>query len=356
MPCTPAKARHLFKSGKARPKRDKLGLFYVQLCYEQEPNNQPLVAGVDPGSKFEGVSVVGTRDTVLNLMMEAPTHVKDAIATRRTMRRARRFRKWRRPKRFDNRLIRKQRIPPSTRSRWEAKARVIAHLTEVMPLSDVVIEDVQAVTPKGKGGKWNTAFSPVQVGKEHLSRLLHEMGLEVHIWEGYQTKELREKYGLKKTKSKSKQSFESHAVDSWVLAASVSGAEKPTCQRLWYIVPAILHRRQLHRLQASQGGVRKPYGGTRSLGLKRGTVVRHPTYGRCTVGGFDRKRHTFSLHDYRTNKRLTQAAKVEACRVFTWVAFRSWLVAEKKRSKKGRGNHPSPAPNKERLLPSHGSS
>src|SRR6266496_6034159 len=101
MPCTPAKARHLFKSGKARPKRNKLGLFYVQLCYEQEPDNQSLVAGIDPGSKFEGFSVVGTVDTVLNLMVEAPDHVKEAVKTRRTMRRARRFRKWRRPKRFD---------------------------------------------------------------------------------------------------------------------------------------------------------------------------------------------------------------------------------------------------------------
>jgi RRXRR protein len=53
MPCTPAKARHLFKSGKARPKRNKLGLFSVQLCYEQDPDNQPLVVRVDPGSKFE---------------------------------------------------------------------------------------------------------------------------------------------------------------------------------------------------------------------------------------------------------------------------------------------------------------
>jgi hypothetical protein len=53
MPCTPAKARHLFKSGKAKPKRNKLGLFYVQLCYEQDPDNQQLVAGVDPGSRFE---------------------------------------------------------------------------------------------------------------------------------------------------------------------------------------------------------------------------------------------------------------------------------------------------------------
>ena len=120
MPCTPAKARHLFKSGLARPKRDKVGMFYVQLCYEQEPDNQPLVVGIDPGSKFEGFSVVGAKDTVTSLMVEAPDHVKEAIETRRAMRRARRSRKWRRPKRFDNRLNRKERIPPSTRSRWEA--------------------------------------------------------------------------------------------------------------------------------------------------------------------------------------------------------------------------------------------
>lgn len=268
MPCTPAKARHLFKSGKARPKRNKLGLFYVQLCYEQEPDNQQLVAGVDPGSKYEGFSVVGTRETVLNLMVEAPNHVKETVESRRTMRRARRLRKWRRPRRCDNRLNRKRRIPSSTRSRWEAKARIIAQLQRMLPLTDVVVEDVGAVTRKGKGGKWNSSFSPVQVGKEHLYRLLSEMGLTVHLKEGWQTRELRERFGLEKTKSKSKKSFESHAVDAWTIAASLSGAVEPTCRRIWYVVPAVLHRRQLHRLQASKGGVRKPYGGTRSLGLK----------------------------------------------------------------------------------------
>jgi hypothetical protein len=343
MPCTAAKARHLFKSGKARPKRDNLGLFYVQLCNEQDPNNQALVVGVDPGSKFEGVSVVGRQETVINLMVEAPDHVKEAIETRRTMRRARRFRKWRRPKRWDNRLKRRKRIPPSTRSRWEAKARIVAQLQKVLPLTDTVIEDVQAVTQPGKGRKWNGSFSPVQVGKEHLYRLLREMGLTVHLREGWQTKQLRETYGLKKTKSKSRQSFDPHAVDGWVLAASVSGAEKPTCTRLWYVVPARLHRRQLHRLQASQGGERKPYGGTRSLGIKRGTLVEHAKYGLCTVGGYDRRRHTISLHAYRTNKRLTQAAKVKQCRVLTWMAFRSWLIVEKPKSSKGKGKLSTPA-------------
>jgi hypothetical protein len=351
MPCTPAKARHLFKSGKARPKRNKLGLFYVQLTYEQEPNNQPLVAGIDPGSKFEGYSVLGTQDTVLNLMVEAPDHVKNAVEVRRTMRRARRFRKWRRPERFDNRLNRKQRIPPSTRSRWEAKARVVAQLQKVLPLTAVVVEDVQASPRKGKGGKWNVAFSPVQVGKEHLYRLLRGMGLVVHTWEGWQTKELREKYNLTKTRSKSQQSFASHTVDAWCLAASVSGAEQPTCTRLWYVVPARLHRRQLHRLQASKGGERKPYGGTRSLGLKRGTLVRHPKNGLCTVGGFDRKKETISLHDYRTNRRLTQGARVKDCRTLTWVAFRSFLVAKETPKKSGKGDHPTPTSNKDCLFP-----
>lgn len=343
MPCTPAKARHLFKSGRARPKWNKLGLFCAQLCYEQEPDHQPLVVGIDPGSKFEGFSVVGASDTVVNLMVEAPDHVKDAVEVRRTMRRARRFRKWRRPKRFNNRLNRRQRIPPSTRSRWEAKARIVAHLLKVLPITDVIVEDVQTVTRPGKKRKWNTAFSPVQVGKEHLYRLLRDMGLTIHLRQGYQTKELREQYGLKKTSSKSKQSFNSHAVDAWVLAASISGAEQPTCLRLWYVVPVRLHRRQLHRLQASKGGERKPYGGTRSLGFKRGTLVEHPRYGRCCVGGFDRKKQTISLHDYRTNKRLTQGAKGKDCRALTWVAWRSWLVSDKGKKQRGKSIHPTQA-------------
>jgi RRXRR protein len=353
MPCTPVKARHLFKSGKARPKRNKLGLFYVQLTYEQEPNNQSLEAGIDPGAKFEGYSVVGTQDTVLNLMVEAPNHVKDAVEIRRTMHRARRQRKWRWPKRFDNRLNRKQRIPPSTRSCWEAKARIIVQLKKVLPLTAVVVEDVQAITRKGKGGKWNAAFSRVQVGKEHLYRGLREMGLVVHTREGWQTKELREKYDLTKTKSKSQQSFASHAVDAWCLAASVSGAKQPTCTRLWYMVPARIHRHQLHRLQASRGGERKPYGSTRSLGLKRGTLVRHPKYGLCAVGGFDRKKKTISLHDYRTNRRLTQGARVKDCRILTCVAFRSFLVAKGTPKKSGKGDYPIPAPKQGMPVSSH---
>src|SRR5262249_31689252 len=157
------------------PQRNKLGLFYLQLTYAQEPTNQPLVVGVDPGSTFEGYGVVGTTDTVCNLMVEAPTHVKQAVETRRTVRRARRFRLWRRPCRVQNRLARHHRLPPSTRSRWEAKARVVRQLATILPPTDAVVEDMQATTRPGTGKRsrrWNQASSPVQVGKEHLYQLL----------------------------------------------------------------------------------------------------------------------------------------------------------------------------------------
>jgi RRXRR protein len=213
MPCHPAKARLLLAQGQAQARWSKLGLFYIQLTWEQDPLNQPLAVGVDRGASYEGYAVVGTKDTILNLMVEAPTHVKRAVRVRRAMRRARRSRRCRRrPVCCSNRLAGHRRMPPSTRARWEAKARVVAHLQRILPLTDVVVEDVRATTRPGKRGTWNARFSPIQAGKDHLYRLLRGMGLTLWTKEGWQTKELREHYGLKKSTSKRRRSFESHAV------------------------------------------------------------------------------------------------------------------------------------------------
>jgi hypothetical protein len=325
MPCTPAKARHLLKAGEAKAKRSKLGIFYIQLVYEvPEPSNQPLAVGVDPGSTYEGYSVVGAQDTVLNIMAEAPTHVKKAVEVRRTMRRARRHRKCRRRPCRENRLCHKVRLPPSTRSRWEAKARIVKHLCKILPLTDVVVEDVKVQIQGGKQGQWALAFSPIQMGKQHLYYLLQQMGLQLHLREGHETFALRQQYGLTKTKQKDKRAFNSHCVDAWVMAASVSGAVRPTERRLWYLAEVRLHRRQLHRVQPETGGVRKLYGGTRSLGLKRGTLVEHPKYGLCSVGG--NLKGKISLHAYADNKRLTQGAKTQDCTKLTVSAHRSVFV------------------------------
>lgn len=323
MPCHPARARLLLKRGKAVPKWNKLGMFYTQLTYEVKPDNQTVVLGVDPGSKFEGFSVVGTKHTILNVMSEAVTHVKKAVEQRRQMRRARRHRKTRcRRKRFNNKG--RKSLPHSTHTRWEAKLRIIRQLLKILPISHVIAEDVKVKTRKGKK-RWNENFSPVQAGKEHFYSGLRELGFEPITKQGHETKALRKQFDLTKSRDKSEKSFWSHCVDTWVLAASVSGAEKPDHTGFYYLVPLRFHRRQLHRLEPDKGGIRKPYGGTRSLGFKRGTLVRHPRWGLCYIGGHSNGR--LSLHDRRTGKRLTQNARAEDCQRLTCVSWRSWYIS-----------------------------
>jgi hypothetical protein len=324
MPCLAVRARKLLDNGKAVGAWNKLGIFYIRLKTEKEPKNQPLVVGIDPGSKFEGFSVVGTKDTVVNIMSEAPDWVKKAVERRRDMRKARRFRNTRRrAKRFDNRLAGMRRLPPSTKSRWDAKLRVVTKLKEILPLTGAVVEDVKAVTKKGQR-RWNVSFSPIEAGKQYLYNGLEALGLKLNLKQGMETKEARDTLGLKKIKSKSRPVFASHCVDSWVLAASMSGAKLPSTKDIYYLTPLRWHRRQLHMFEPSKGGLRKRYGGTMSIGLKRGTLVRHEKHGLCYVGGCPYER--LSLHSASTGRRLCQNAKAADIKLLARVSHRSQFL------------------------------
>ena len=184
-----------------------------------------------------------------------------------------------------------------------------------------MVEDVRVRT-KPWQKRWNANFSPLEVGKRYFYRELEQTNLNVVLKLGYETKKLRRHFHLKKTRQKSAKTFESHCVDSWALAASKTGAKHPT-KSLYYLVPLRWHRRQLHRLQP-KGGKRRRYGGTMSLRLKKGTLVRHVRYGLCYVGGCLRGR--FSLHSLKTGKRLTQDAKRNNFKTLTRVAFRSQFL------------------------------
>jgi hypothetical protein len=60
------------------------------------------------------------------------------------------------------------------------------------------------------------------------------------------------------------------------------------------------------------------------MGIKRGTLVKHPKWGDAYVGGTMDGR--ISLHDPSTGKRLTQAAKVMEGRQIKLLRWRTWLV------------------------------
>ncbi len=314
MPCHPARARELVRKGKAVRRFDG-GVFYIQLIDRSEGETQPVSVGIDPGSKREGITVKSQSRTFLNIQATAVDWVKDAVATKRMMRRSRRQRKT--PCRANRKNRKRGGLPPSTRARWGWKLRLAKWLCRMFPVTGFMVEDVQAKT-RGQR-RWDVMFSPLECGKRWFYEELGKLA-PVETRQGWETKALRDAAGLKKSKSKLAEQWDSHCVDSFVLAnAMVNGPLQPDNTALLLVTPLRFHRRQLHALQPAKGGVRREYGGTRSLGLKRGSLVKHPKYGVCSVGGTSKGR--ISVHCLETGKRLCQNAKPSEC---TFLSFNSW--------------------------------
>jgi hypothetical protein len=320
MPTTPSRARRWIREGKATGFW-KRGVYCVRLnAPPSDDKVQPIVVGIDPGSKKEGYSIKSAAHTFLNIQADALTWVKDAVQTRREMRRARRFRKT--PCRA-NRINRARGgLPPSTKARWQWKLRLCAWLAKMFPITMFAVEDIATAT-KGHR-RWDASFSPLEVGKRWFYEELGNLG-GVRIRQGWETAELRASLGLTKSRKKMSEVFEAHCVDSWVLANDITGGhESPDNKRMLCVTPLRFHRRQLHRLQPECGGIRKLYGGTRSIGFKRGALVVHAQRGLTYVGGFLKDR--ISLHDIATGARLTQSAKPLDCIFLTYNTWRARLL------------------------------
>ncbi len=239
--------------------------------------------------------------TYLNTQNKATTWVKDAVKTRREMRRGRRFRKTpcRQP-RWNRGSLRGERLAPSTKARWQTKLRLVNNWRKLFPISHYVVEDIPDKTKPGQR-RWNRSFSPLEVGKNWFYDELEKLG-HLAIVPGYKTKQYRDALGLKKSKS-NQNSFKAHCVDSWVLANSVVGGHlKPDNASILFLTPLRFHRRQLHRFQPSKGAGRRRYGGTSSNGFKRGSIIRHQKWGIAYVGGCLGNR--ISLHSLETGKRI----------------------------------------------------
>jgi len=296
-------------------------VFYIQLLDRQDGVTQSVALGIDPGSKKEAFTVKSEVRTFLNIQADAVTWVKDAVETRRNLRRSRRFRKT--PCR-ENRTNRAQGgLAPSTRARWGWKLRIAIWLSQLYPIRCFVVEDVCAVSKKFQR-KWNSSFSPLEVGKSWFYNQLAKIA-PVETKRGWETKELRDAHGLKKSRDKMAETFSAHCVDSWVLAnGSTGGHTEPDNTRLMCITPLRFHRRQLHVQNPVTGGVRKAYGGTRSLGFKRGSLVKHVKYGLAYVGGFSN--HMLSLHSVADGRRLGQNFRPEDCSFLTYGSWRTRLL------------------------------
>ncbi len=321
MPCKVAKARKLIRDKKAIKKWSKLGIFYIQLTFDvAEPNkNQKVILGIDPGSQYDGYCV-STKIVNMTGMAELPSGIVKKLETRRTMRRARRYRNTRqRPKRFDNRN-RTGFIAPSQRAKVEFRIRIVKELCKLYPITDFSVEDVRF---NHYEKRWGKHFSTVEIGKTLVYEELQKLG-ELHTFDGYATQEQRKKLGLKKTSKKDIRVPQAHATDAIALCSMVQEINNIKIGSFLVWKRYQNRRRQLHRLEPEQGGIRKRYGGSNSiLPFKKNDVVFYKVKGKrkrlMRIGGCMKTTKTngkykVSLHEYTLdNKRYTQGAMIENC-------------------------------------------
>jgi hypothetical protein len=315
----------MIKSGEATPYWSN-GIFCIRL--NREPSQrwtQDIAVGVDPGSKKEGFTVKSESHTYLNVQADAHNKVGKKLKNRRELRRGRRSRKCPNRKNRMNRLANKKRIPAGTRARWDWKLRILDWISKLYPITHVCVEDIKARI-RQHAQKWNQSFSPLEVGKQWFYDEIRKKW-ELFTLQGFETKELRDRLGLKKSSHKMSESFDAHCVDSWVLAYHTIGGEAIVDNTsVFCISPLPIERRSLHRQLPQKGGKRPRYGGTRCLGLTKGTLVKHVKHRVAAVCGY--MNNYLCLQPVEGGKRLTRSAKISDCKVLKKLNFRYTPVSK----------------------------
>ncbi len=154
MPCRPVRARKLLTAGRASIYR--MQPFTVILVNRADGDTQSVEFKVDPGSKTTGIALVGQfeQQGAVVLFGANVNHrgqaIKNALESRRSLRRGRRGRNTRcRPARFLNRTRKAGWLPPSVESRVVNTESVIRKLAARCPITEATVElvkfDMQAM-------------------------------------------------------------------------------------------------------------------------------------------------------------------------------------------------------------------
>lgn len=283
MPTKASRARRMVRDGKATGKRNKLGIYYIQLMDKPSGRKtQTISAGVDPGKYYSGIGLQSNKFTLFASHLFLPFEtIKKRIEQRRIMRRSRRGRRINRKVNFSLRAHRQKRfsnrhgnkLAPSIKANRLLEIRVISLLSRIYPISSIVYEYVKAKTLPG------CSFSPVQVGQKWAIEQLSKIAPVVTKF-GWQTSNLRKHLGLPKQKRNKFEAIPAtHAVDGITLAASQfidylpfensrgrghcwKGKVEISSAPFFVIRRPHVSRRQLHLMLPNKSGIRRKYGGT----------------------------------------------------------------------------------------------
>lgn len=338
MPTTPARARKWIKSGKAIGKRNKVGIFYVQLLREPSGyDTQKIVIGTDRGKAFTGIALQSRLATIALFHACLPGFYKSKktskdrqsvtgkMAKRIELRRTRRGQRINRrvtfklrnhrEKRFSNR--RQNKLPPSVKANREMELRILTEMSKI-----VFISEIRDEACGGNSKKNGFGISPVTVGQEWFRREASKIAPVKEV-DSLDTGKYRIQLGLvKDKKDKSKQIPETHANDAIALASTSFIQYKAfhtahshghhwlgeclvTKAPFIVITRPKLFRRKLHQENYSKGGILKRLGGTITpFGFRSGDYAQTTYKGeiiRGWVGGFTNTQKTKNISIYDHN-------------------------------------------------------
>jgi hypothetical protein len=272
-PTTPSKARKLLAGGVAKKVWSKFNTFGIQMLVSTRTETPDATLGNDWGTKFDGYAAVVGKENPLNVMLLLPDKkvIVRKLEERRTLRRARRHRNCRRrAARFDNRK-RGGFLAPSQQVIVQSREKVIKEMCRIFPINHAAVEDVRFNHAKHR---WGANFSTVEIGKTRLRKLYADRNIKQFDYRGWETEELRKKYGYKKTSSKSAEKFTAHCADALTLAVDVSVGQHVEVGPFLVVDDTYRpKRRRLHDTQPAKGGIRARYSEGTVLGLRKGLLI-----------------------------------------------------------------------------------
>jgi len=230
MPMLWRRARMFIKAGKARKRYDrKTNITWLQLLVEpSDMETQAISLGIDPGSVFDGYSVVSKEchhhnHEHINREKNGKNSIKARLETKAMYKNTRNGKKWHRKQRFDNRTGSK--VTPTIRANVQSRIRLISTFIKYYPITNIVVEDVAFNHRESDEG---SSFSLVEQGKTMLYNWIIDTHIHLDQIKGHETHKLRRLYfGIdpkkKGLETKGDMTFEAHCIDSFVIAANNIG-------------------------------------------------------------------------------------------------------------------------------------
>jgi 5-methylcytosine-specific restriction endonuclease McrA len=266
------KVKHLLRQGRAKVLNRCP--FTIQLTYDTMAHTQPIILGIDAGSKQIGLSATANSKEVYAAEVSLRTDIVDLLSTRRQFRRARRSRKTRhRQPRFDNRRREDGWLTPSIRQKIDTHLKAVEQVNKILPVTSIVVEIA--------------SFDIQRIKKPDIYGVEYQQGEQLGFWNIREYVLFRDNHQCQHCKGKTKDKI----LDVHHIESRKTGGNTPnnlitlcgTCHDsyhaghiqikakrgvsfrdaatplLYYLSQKAVrrHNRQLHRATVSKGGQRK---------------------------------------------------------------------------------------------------